>query len=223
MATNRNPGWMQSAGDELLSRAKTISTSSVKAQLARFGAAHRAFLAAQGKTNTAKDAELDQRFLRGELDAKQDAAIDTLASRLAGDGFPRVNPFKAFAAKAPNILKALGDDAEAAAALKLARAVQKHRQASAGAKKAAQVLGKAAQAVLGASKAVAPAAAESFVRRSQRDALVAEWSKAYSLLRIASQLTEASGGEPLHSTLFAHARKPAKKPAPAPAPATAAA
>ena len=161
----------------------------------------------QGRATSAKDGELDRRLTRGELDAKQDQAADVLVTKLAGDGFSRTQPFKAFGGPAASRLKELDDLAEATLAQKIARNVRRHKDTSPASKKAAQHLATAALAVVKATKTIAPAATESALRRRQRDALIAEWTKSYALLRLAAAFVEASGGEPLRSTLFAHQAK----------------
>lgn len=145
-----------------------------------------------------------------------------LATKLVGDGFPRTRPLKAFSSRSVAEFKKLGDDVEAIAAIKLVASVRRNAQASAASKRAGQQLEAAAKAVLAASGRVTPAATESAARRHQRDALIAEWLKAYSLLRLACELVEASGGEPLSSTLLpAEPHRAPKKQAAVPAPAPA--
>lgn len=210
MAVTLNPGSVAEAGTQLLEAAKSVDTRPVKAELAAFAGMHRKWLAAQGKVVAASAKESQARLTHGELDTVQDDAVDELARLLVGDGFSRLSPFKSFGAPPPKALKESADDQEAKAAIALAAAVQKDRRTGPLTRKAAQALSEAAEAVLAAGTRITPAAALATAQRTQRDALLHQWRKAHSVLRLAARLADATGGTGLERALFPSAPRAVK-------------
>ena len=81
----------------------------------------------------------------------QDAAVTVLASRLAGDGFHRTNPFKAFGVLAPAKLINLNVMKEATTLIALAPRIAAHPKVGAESKRAAAKMYEAALAARTAS------------------------------------------------------------------------
>ncbi len=63
----------------------------------------------------------------GELDAEQDEAVDGLAGALAGDGEPRLAPFKSLGFEAPGAIKSQAQEAKGKTIGKLVAAVRKRK------------------------------------------------------------------------------------------------
>jgi hypothetical protein len=206
-------------GDALIEAANEVSLGVLQPRFARFVKAHQAWKKAQMSVAGASASEGAHRLSKGEADALQDSLIDELATALAADGFNRINPFKGLSPSSPSRLKDLGDAAEAKAAQSLARSVSKSKQASPKSKAIATRLDKAAAQVLALVVKVATADKATTAKRTSRNALLNEWTKAYGLLKLAAKLVKNEGDPVPFDTLFPAAPKKSKPKAPPAAPA----
>jgi len=213
------------AGEDVLRAAKHAHVKPVAAKLAAFAKTHAAYVKAEAVVEKARDALATQQRAVGEKDAVQDEVVDALASALAGDGFPRTNPFKPFGARAPSKLKVVAAVDEAEEAIALASKVGKHAAASKASRGVAAKLTAASRAVIAAAKPLDGLAKRLAAAQADRDALALPWEKAFSVLKRAARAAGDDGAPGLYEALFVRsAPKPAakkaaaKKPAPAPTP-----
>ena len=223
MKIGKGPGIRLTAGASILAAARAIDTRFVKARLAAFERAHRAYADAQQKVDNA-EAQLSAAQGRlGERDAVQDEAVEALAVALVADGQPRLNPFAAFAAPAPTAIMRLPVADETKAVHALVSAVQRNKSVTKPTLQAAQDLDKAACAV---EQALAPLAAlEAAVRtaRHTRDAVGQTWETALAALKRGARAASDDGAPQLYATLFERPTRPTNNgkstPAPTAAPA----
>lgn len=228
--SGNSPGQRLAAGDDVLRAAKLTHTKPVAGKLAAFRAAHKAYGAADGKVKAALAVVAKQQRLLGKRDGEQDELIDPLASRLAGDGFPRTNPFKAFGAPAPSALKDVEATVEATAGadvvLTLCAKIAQHASTSKGTRATAKKLAAAAKGVIAAEKPLEKLGAKVTQAMADRDALARPWEKSFRVLQRSARAAEDDGAPDLYEALFVrHAPKaPAnKKPAKGAQPANGAA
>ena len=206
-------------GDALIKAAEGLTLGGLQTRFARFVKAHAAWKKAEATVTGANTVEGAHRLDRGEADAAQDGLVDALAASLSADGFNRINPFKTLSALNPSSLKKLGDAAEAKAAQSLAAKVSKSKTASPKSKAIATKLAKAAGQVLALDVKVVTADKATTAKRTSRNALLTEWTKAYGLLKLAAKLVKNEGDPVPFDTLFPEAPKKSK-PAKAPPPVT---
>src|SRR5262249_20591555 len=100
----KNPGSRIDVRNGVLARATTVAVTPVNKKLAAFDAVHREFLAADAAVTQAEQAVQRQQAEIGALDAVHDETIDELANARAGDGAPRMNPFKALGFPGPSAI-----------------------------------------------------------------------------------------------------------------------
>jgi multidrug resistance efflux pump len=205
-----------------LAAARTIDTRPIRARLARFERAHRAYTQAQERVDAA-EAQLHSGQARlAERDVERDQAIEVLARALVSEGQPRVNPFAAFGAFAPKKLGHLPAADQVKAVHALVAAVQRQNGLGKPTLQAAQVLDKAASAVEQAWAALVKLQASVRDARSMRDAVLQTWTKTLATLKRDARSATDEGAPLLYATLFDHGSRPNGKrikPAPAPAPA----
>lgn len=206
-------------GDALIEAADEITLGGLQPRFARFVKAHAAWKKAETAVTGASASEGAHRLSKGEADAAQDDLIDALAASMAADGFNRINPFKGVSTVTPSRLKSLGDAAEAKAAQSLAARVSKSKSASPKSKAIATKLSKAAGQVLALDAKVVTADKATTAKRTSRNALLTEWTKAYGLLKLAAKLLKNEGDPVPFDTLFPEAPKKSKPKAPPAAPA----
>ena len=127
---NSNPGSRIDGGNTILDAASTADVKPIKARVEAFRRAHVAFVAAHGKVETAEAALRAQQEKVGDADIIQDAAVQTLASCLVGDGLPRQNPFKPLGFAAPSVIVDTGYADEAKIVARLAAKAAAHKSAS---------------------------------------------------------------------------------------------
>ena len=97
------PSGRLQAGAAILAAAEVADVILVQRRMGVFARAHRAYQQAH-ETVEAAETELQARQAKvADRDAKQDAALEHLASALAGDRQPRKNPFAAFNIINPNL------------------------------------------------------------------------------------------------------------------------
>jgi hypothetical protein len=214
-----SPGKRLGSGDRLLEAAKAVDTRAVKERLGRFQRAHQAFRAEQARVEAADDRLRQQQAHVGDADAAQDEAVQTLASALAGDGLPRVNPFKPIGFQAPAVIVKLGYAEEAAVVTRLARAAEKRKGASKATVAAARAAARAAAEVQRTLKDIRPLTEARRAAIARRDASGQEWETAFAALKRGARAAVDDGATGLFAALFeqtapARPRK-AKKAAPA--------
>ena len=199
-------------GNTVLEAAAASDTAPVKARLAAFEKAHRAYLAAQAQVTKADEAVRKCQAAVAESDVTQDEAVNALAGALAGDGLNRTNPFKAFGFDAPSKLVNYGYAREAKEARRLTATVRKKAGSSVATLRALQKLEKAADAVV---KALEPLTKLEDARRaaiSRRDAVGLTWETTFAALKRGARAAADDGATMLFTALFDRPRAP-KKPA----------
>ena len=127
-----------------------LSAVTSKCTLAARDAFTKAYLALVEAEATVKSAErsvaLAAQAVRAADEAQDRATLD-LATKMSGDGFGRLNPFKAFGVVNPSRLVIQGHVAQANVLIALAEHVSAHPDASPQTKKAVAVVDRAARAV----------------------------------------------------------------------------
>lgn len=207
----KNPGALRETGDALLQAASAIDAKPLKARLAAFAAAHRAFVAAHLAVMKAEERHGEAVAVVAERDLDQDDAVDALASALAGDGFRRQNPFAELEAASPSKVKALGYGAEAVVVRKLAARVKSADKASKRSKALAAALDRAGAAVLAALTPVAKLESERALAIARRDPLALAWRTAFSALKRGAKAAEDDGARGLTAALFDRPAAPKRK------------
>jgi len=137
-------------------------------------------------------------------DEVQDAAALELASALAGDGFDRGNPFKAFGAMAPSKLVNQGVLVEARSLTALAAAVLAHPKPSAASRRAATAVERAARAMTATSQQHAERISARVAAVKQRDqTLPADWRSALADLKTAIRYADLVESTTHYASIFA--------------------
>ena len=210
----------------VLAAARTIDTRPIRARLARFERAHRAYTQAQERVDAAEAQLRSGQARLADRDVERDQAIEVLARALVSEGQARVNPFAAFGALAPKKLGHLPAADQAKAVHALVAAVQRQNGQGKPTLQAAQVLDKAASAVEQALAALVKLQASVRDARSMRDAVLQTWTKTLATLKRDARSATDEGAPLLYATLFDRGSrpngkrvKPAPEPAPGPAPA----
>jgi hypothetical protein len=176
-------------GDAILQRlAATTVPAPMKAPLAAFKKAHSAWTSAAGAADKAKQSRDASLAAVGAADDALDAAVETLAAKMAGAQMgTRSNPFAGFSALAPNKVVDLAYARETAEVQKLCAKVQKAKPAADVAKAAAACVKLAAGVTSAIGKLTAPQLA--YTRAlGARDALLLPWTKALGLLKRSAQV-----------------------------------
>ena len=147
--TGLYPAGRLEAGAAILAAADVADVRLVQRRLGAFAQAHRAYEQAHAVVATAETQMQARHLTVAEREAQQDAAVEELASALAGDRHSRRNPFAAFGGAAPSIVKDLHYGEKAKAIHRLASAVQESpklspatRRAAAAAEAAARLMEK---------------------------------------------------------------------------------
>src|SRR5579862_1010096 len=213
--TRNGTPWRLRRGESILSAARAIDTSVVKARLERFERAHQDYADAQQKLEAA-DGQLRTAEARVETcDAVQDKAVAALAGALIADGQPIGNALAPFGAPPIGKLVRLLPGKEAAAVHDLVAAVKRDARLSAATFKAAEAADKAARAV---EQALVPfQKMQRGVReaRRMRDVRAQAWDVALAALRLDAQAAARDGMPQVYAALFPPSR-PTMKPKPAP-------
>ncbi len=201
-ATNQ-PGSRVGAGDTVLERAKTVDTKPVEARLSAFRKAHAAYAKAEREVRAAEAAQFAQESKVAEADVAQDAAVDALASAMAGDGAPRVSPFKKLGKfGAPSDIKVMAYEKEATLCAALAKAALAWKPGTAKTKAAAKKLAGAAAAVKAALKPTHGLRKQKLAAIARRDGFGQTWSVAFEKLKNAARTAEDDGARGLFEALF---------------------
>ena len=217
--TGVGPGTRRATGDAILAAARAVDTHLIKARLAAFERAHRAYTAAQGKVE-AEDGQLRAGQARvAEFDVAQDEAVENLARMLVADGQPRANPFASFGAPAPSTLIKMPVIEEGKAIHKLVAAVQRNKTVSKATLQAAQAADKAAKAVEQALVPIEKLQTALKTARHTRDAVGQSWETALAALKRGARAAGDDGAPQLYATLFKGIAQPSprnNKPKPPP-------
>jgi len=218
MAT-RNTGstapWRLRRGESVLSAARAVDTTLLKARLERFERSHQEYVDAHRKVE-ATEAQLRTVEIRVEgCDAGQNKAIAALAGALITDGQPPGNPFGAFAAPTIGKLTRLPFTQKTKAVHDLVAAVQRDGRLTPVTLKAAEAADKAARAV---EQALVPfQKMQQGVReaRRMRDVRAQAWDTALAALRFDARAAARDGMPQLYAALFPPSRPAAKTKTPA--------
>jgi hypothetical protein len=207
-----SPGSRLEAGRHVIERASGVSTKPIKTRFDAFKKSFTQFEAAE--TNVGKAAQALQAADShvAELDAIQDEAVIALAAAMAGDGAPRVNPFKPLGFPAPTNIVDLAYEKEVELVTRLAKAAARGKSAGKGTKAAAAKLEKAAAAVKSALAPAAKARVAYTATIAKREAIGIDLDRAFAKLKRAARVAEDDGAEGLFDALFkVEARTPKKK------------
>lgn len=211
--SGNSPGTRIEAGSDVLRATKQVSTAPVAKKLAAFKKLHATYVAADKKVKAALGNKAKQERLVGTKDAIQDDDLDALATKLAGDGLPRTNPFKPLGAPAPSELRKVDATVEAEALIKLAGKVEKYPGLSDASRKAGAKMALSARAVLAAAAPLEKLGAKVTKAIADRDALARPWEKAFAVLKRGARTADDDGAQGLYDALFVRgaAKAPAKK------------
>lgn len=147
-------------------------------------------------------------------DEAYDQAALSLASKLAGAGYSRINPFAAFASVSPSRLSELGVNAEVQAALALVKKVVAAPVAD-DVKRAAEGLSRAADTLAAAEQVRHEAEVGHRAAIESRNEVSPQWQTAVTGLRNALRFVDGREGTNLYERVFGafavHRPKPAVK------------
>ncbi len=223
MQHGMGPGNRLEAGAAILAAAQVVDTAPIKLRLAAFLAAHRSYIGAQGKVDSAAaDARAAQaKVARREADVH--AAVEALALALINDGQPRTKPFAAFGSLTPSLAKHLTGRDKTKGIHQLVAAVERNKTVSQKARDAAHATEQAVRALEGALLPLGQLAANLREARCQRDTIGRKWDIALAALRRETRSAADDGAPGLYPALFGTARtrkrvKPTPEPDPAPGP-----
>ena len=205
-----SPGTRLQLGASVLTAARAVDTTAVEVRLQRFDQAHRNYVGAQRKLDTA-EAQLRAAQTRlAELDAVQDEAVENLACALVTDGQPRGNPFAAFDAPAPGTLTRCAFAEAAEAVHQFVAVILRSKGVSEATTQAAKAADNAARAL---EQALAPITKlQDSVRdaRRLRDAVGQAWDSALAALRRDTLAAADEGAPNLYARLFQPLTRAAK-------------
>jgi hypothetical protein len=210
-------------GTVILAAAELVDTNLIKPRLTRFIDAHRSFIGAQRKVEVLEAELRDIQAQLALLDAEQDEAVENLARALVFEGQPRTNPFAAFGADSPSVVKKLTYAEEATVIHQLAATVQRAKAVTQASRDAAQAAERAAQAVQAALAPAEKLEAALSKARHKREAVGERWDAALAALKTGARFAADEGAPQLYGTLFGRLGRPTRrngkaKAAPAPTP-----
>ena len=195
-------------GRMILGPLQKLTSKVVKAAVAPFVQAHEALEAADAVVDEADREVHAANIAAAEADEVQDRAVLVLAAALAGDGFNRTNPFKAFGAPAPSKLSNQGALVEAKALTALAAAVLAHPKASAETKRAATDAARAAEVMTDASMRQSRAVAKRSASATARDRTIpGQWRAALTDLKAVVRYADVVDGTDNYVRIFASVNK----------------
>ncbi|MEO8603227.1 MAG: hypothetical protein ABI629_11685 [bacterium] len=202
MTSRRNlPSRRLKVGAAVLAGAEVVDTKLVSARLRVFTAVQREYVEAQRKVEEA-DARLDaERRGLAELDAVHDAAVEQLAISLVNEGQPRTNPFAAFDADSPSVIKRLAPEDAARAGRALLTALSRSDTLSQASLEAGRRVEQATQRI---EAALAPLQARQDEWRAARhmaEVIGQRFDTAVSALRRAARAAADDGAAALDAAL----------------------
>jgi hypothetical protein len=196
------PGPRVEIGNAVLEAARGLDTQVIKARLAAFEKAHKAYAAAHAQGERAQEALRARQSEVGERDVDQDEAVMNLANALVGEGLPRKNPFKPLGFVAPSRLVDLGYAEEAKKVRRLVAAVLKRKGLSKAGAQAARAAEKAALAVDKALAALGPFEQAHKAALARRDGLAQGWETKFAALKRGARWAADEGAPDLFAALF---------------------
>ncbi len=201
-------GVLLMAGRMILVPLQALTSKFIEAAIAPFLKAHQALEEADGLVDEAELAVEAASRASAAADEVQDAAALVLAAALAGDGFNRANPFKAFGAMAPSRLVNQGDLVEARSLTGLAAAVLAHPKAGAESKRLAVAVDRAADAMTKAALHHEECVAARVAAVKHRDqTLPGQWRKALSNVKAAVRYADLIEGTSNYASVFSGVNK----------------
>ena len=196
------PQARNTTGDAILEAAATLDTKPLKGRLAAFAKAHREHAAAEAAVRKAEAKLVAAQAKVGEQDALLDEAIGQLAAALAGDGLPRVNPFRPLGLPAPSAMMNMAQAEEPKVARKLVAAVRRRAGLTKATLAAAAKVEKGAGAVEAALAPIAELTKQFQGAIARRETLAMPWEKAFSALKRGARAAEDEGSQGLFEGLF---------------------
>jgi len=213
LKSSNGPGSRVDAGNHVLDAAESLGQASMKlvgARFATFVKVHSAYVKAEEAVKGADSKVRAQQGKVGTADVAQDEVVDELASALAGEGMPRMSPFKPFGFASPTDIKKMGDTAEATEVTRLAAAVLKRKPPLPKSRAAATKLARAAKAVHAAAAPLETLLKNRRTAISKRDALELGWETAFASLKRGARAAEDDGALGLYDSLFGSGPTPKK-------------
>lgn len=198
-------------GALVLEGALEVDTTLVKPHLHGFDVVNHRYLGAQGKVATLEELLREIQAQLAQRNIVQDEAMEALACVLATDGQPRTNPFDAYGAEAPSLLKALPFTEKAAAIAQLIAAVKRSKTVGQASRAAAQVVQKAARAMAAGLAQAENVKTRLDNARRRRDTIGERWDKAFRALKHRTVSAADDGGTDLHAALFGRLVQPKRK------------
>ena len=203
-------GVLGDTGARTLAAIAKFDTTPIERQLTRFKSAQRVYVKAVDAVLAAEKAVEAAEDRAAEADVVLDAAVESLAKALVGEGAPRLKPFTALGEKvSPSALQKLPIDEQPAVCIKLAKTASKHPSAKV--KAAAQHLRAAAQAVLAELAPIADLRGALVEATAGRLGPELEWKRAYRSLGYVIRSVRAEGGSALYGAYRDAAHKPKKR------------
>jgi len=207
-------------GAAILAAAEVVDVTLVKTRVDAFASAHHTYTEAQNAVDTA---ETQLRAVQAKLiqaDAEQDDAVEELARALVADGQPRTNPFAAFDAAAPSIIRQMNFGEEAKAIHALTTVLQGNPAASKATRRAAQAAEEAANTMEAELVPMDKLQASLRTAREARETAGKTWDTALAALKRGARAAADDGAPGLYTALFGRPSRSNKKPAtPTPTPA----
>ncbi len=134
-------------GQIIITALVAVTSKIIKVPRDAFIRAFRALADAEAAVTKADALVEKETALCVAADEEQDRAAIDLATKMSGDGYGRLNPFKSFGVDNPSKLCGMGDVTEAEIAIGLCARVIVHPKSSPATKKAAATLDRAAKKV----------------------------------------------------------------------------
>lgn len=215
-----SPGTRLAIGAVVFAAAKMVATKLITRKLTTFIAAQRSYKAAHRNVE-AVEAKMEglQRSVALH-DAEQDEAVEALARELAHEGHGRTNPFAAFGAPSPALIKKRSWAVEAKTIHQLVATVQRSKTVSQSARDAAGAAERAAVALEAALPQLDALEVTLRDARHKRETAGQTWDTALAALRRAARVAADDGAPGLYPALFGRLQqaKPARTTPPETAP-----
>jgi hypothetical protein len=196
----------------ILAASEVVDVTLIATRLNAFATVHRAYTEAQRLVETAETQLRAGQTKVAERDADQDEALEKLAVALVNDGQPRTNPFAAFGAESPSIIKQLNVAEEAKAIHKLVDAVQADPTVSKKARRAAQLADEAARQTETELVPIDKLQASLRTARDARETAGTAWDTELAALKRRARSAADEGAPALYKALFGSLSRPKKKP-----------
>jgi hypothetical protein len=190
------------AAAAVLAGAEVAETTLVAGRLQSVTAAHREYREALRKVDEAAvRLEAERRGL-AELDAVHDAAVEQLAISLVNEGLPRTNPFAAFDAEAPSVIKRLAPADAARAVRTLLTALSRRETLSPATLEAGRRVEQSTQRIEAALPGLHARQDELQAARHMSEVVGPRFDSALAALRRAARAAADDGAVDLYTALF---------------------